>query len=302
MGANQRELPATLIVSAPLQGLEKCRFRHVDGKSGAIFKSHLVVRACHLRIEPCHLDLQGGYRLPASRQDLHTDPGQLLVPRRKLLYLAELQEMVTSSEHLPIAAVGSQVCGLDLRGKSIDEVSARLRSATQDGQILPSERNGTSPRTALSVHHPSPVFRLSDAAAQLPHDVATHHGAVDRRRSSAPKRQVYRLGTSKRASNQQQSECLEEVGFPLGVRPAQDVETAIRMEGKGTIITKISDRHPLDAHPMFAPMRTSNSHRHNNTERTFLLEAFDDSGAQSVLQFEHNLLAVLRAERIQHVS
>src|SRR5215470_9991074 len=120
--------------------------------------------------------------------------------------------------------------GLDLRGKPIDEVPARLRSATQDGQVLPSKRNGTRPRAALSVHHPPPVFRLGDAAAQLSPDVATHHGAGDHRRSYAPKRQVYRLGTSKRAPNQQQSECLEEVGFPLGIRPAQDVETAIRME------------------------------------------------------------------------
>src|SRR5678816_2143848 len=52
----------------------------------------------------------------------------------------------------------------------------------------------------------------------------------------------------------------------------------------------------------FRSHERSNPHGHDNTQASLVLEAFEHSGAQTVLQFDQNLLAVLRAERVEHVA
>ena len=261
-----------------------------------------MLRARHLRIQGGHLGLQGGYRSAATPKDLHADLRQLLVPRRELVDVTTLQEVVAPSQNLPVPAVSREVGGLYLGRESIDEVAPGLRPSGENDQILPSERNDTGPRARLTRDDPATIFTLRDAPAHLSLDISSRHTSAQGGSRRTPERQIHRLGATKRSSHEQDTHRFQEVGFPLGVGTAQDVETGFRMEGKGAIITKFSDRYPLDEHPMFAPMRTSNSHRHDNTQRTFLLEAFDDSGTQTVLQFEHNLLRRLCAQRIQHVA
>jgi hypothetical protein len=210
--------------------------------------------------------------------------------------------VVARSQNLPIPAMSREMGGLYLGREAIDEVAPGLGSSREDGQILPSKGNGTRPRARLTRDDPPAIFSLADASAHLALDISTRDTSAEGSRGSTPEGQIHRLGATKRSSHEQDTHRFQEVGFPLGVGTTQDVQAGFRMEGKGAIITKFSDSYPLDEHPMFAPMRTSNSHRHDNTQRTFLLEAFDDSGAQTVLQFEHDLLCGLRAQRIQHVA
>ena len=195
-----------------------------------------------------------------------------------------------------------EVGRLYLGREAIDEIAPGLRSSRENGQILPSEGNGAGPRARLTRDDPPTILALRDAPAHLSLDISSRHTSTEGGGRGTPEGQIHRLGATKRSSHEEDAHRFQKVGFPLGVRTTQDVETGFRMEGKGAIIAKFSDSYPLDEHPMFAPMRTSNSHRHDNTQRTFLLEAFDDSGTQTVLQFEHNLLRRLRAQRIQHVA
>src|SRR5262249_47305237 len=101
-----------------------------------------------------------------------------------------------------------------------DEVPSSLRSAAEDSQVLPAKRDGASPGAAFSRHDPSPVFRPGDASTELPHDVSTHDGTTEHGGSRAPRRQGYRLGSSKRATDQEKPQRLQEVGFPLAIGAA----------------------------------------------------------------------------------
>ena len=137
-----------------------------------------------------------------------------------MFQLTDLEEMIPPPQHLAIAAVRGQVSRLDLRSEAIDEVPSSLRSAAEDSQILPAKWNGAGPGAGLSRHDPSPVFGQGDASTELSHSVPTHHGTTEHGCSRAPRRQVYRLGSSNRTTNQEQPQRLQEVGFPLGIGAA----------------------------------------------------------------------------------
>src|SRR5215470_6078466 len=121
-----------------------------------------------------------------------------------MFQLTDLEEMIPPPQHLAVAAVRGQVSRLDLGSEAIEEVPSSLRPAAEDSQILPAKRDSAGPGAGLSRHDPSPVFGEDDASTELPHDVPTHYGTTEHSCCGAPRRQVYRLGSSKRTTNQEQ--------------------------------------------------------------------------------------------------
>ena len=215
---------------------------------------------------------------------------------------ASLQQMIPARQDPAIPRMGGEMRRLELARKAVEEIPTRLGTAVEDPEILPAERNGASPGAPLARHDPPTVLATTQFAAEASRHLASRELARQRGGGRVPAREISRLGTAKRASNEKDAKSFEEVGFALGVRTAQNIERRFRAEREGAIITEIFKRNPLDEHPLSAPMRMSNSHRHDNTQRPLLLEAFDHSGAQTVLQFHHDLLGGLRAQRVEHIA
>src|SRR4029450_106826 len=63
-----------------------------------------------------------------------------------------------------------------------------------------------------------------------------------------------------------------------------------------------SDSSTLSLSNDFRSHERLNPHGHDNTQGSVLFEAFEHSGTQTVLHLDQNLLAALRAERIEHVA
>src|SRR4029077_19262701 len=94
-------------------------------------------------------------------------------------------------------------------------------------------------------------------------------------------------------------------GLTLSVPSSEEIQPARRAIREGAIVTKIDELNAPYQHPLRLPFceRKSflNSHRHYNTAVPFLRGASDDSGAQSVLEFEHDLLVLDGPDRVQQI-
>src|SRR5216683_4614407 len=147
--------------------------------------------------------------------------------------------MVAARHDLAIPGEPTQVRRIELARKAVDEVTAGLRPPIQDGQVLPAKPDRASPGTSFTTDAPASVFPQDDRAADGAHrltaaDLPTHEGA-----GRAPAEHVRRLGPAERATDQEDTEPLEQVGFALCVRAREDVQVGRRRERKGSIVAKI---------------------------------------------------------------
>jgi hypothetical protein len=164
MRADQRQAPAQLLT---LPVLER---RQERGRLGRLAERrsvpdfHLGPRAREGRVHARELRLQSRHRLPAAPEQLHPDRRKLLVPRLELRHVsgivsALLEEPVAAREDLAEPQQRRDVIRIEPSGEPVDEIAARHRSAVDDLEILPAERDNTRPlRRRLARALPGPVF------------------------------------------------------------------------------------------------------------------------------------------------
>src|SRR5262249_34146445 len=73
-----------------------------------------------------------------------------------------LEQMVSASHDLAVSAPHGQMRGKELSGKSVDEITPRLRRPMEDRRIVPPERNHARPRATFAGHGPGAIVASLD--------------------------------------------------------------------------------------------------------------------------------------------
>ncbi len=162
--------------------------------------------------------------------------------------------MIAARQHLPIPPMRRCIRRIELRDESVEKVSARLRGPIDDTQIGPAERYGASPLTSLAAQRPDTVLARRQHSANHARRVVAADLTADGGALHTPPRHFDRLGAAERSSNSKDSETLEEIRLPLGIRSCQDVEARRRGEQEALVAAKIDKFYRFNVHPISAPM------------------------------------------------
>ena len=143
----------------------------------------------------------------------------------------------------------SEMRRIDLAGETVQEVAPSLRTAVDDGEILPPNGMTRAHATPFARDTQAPSSRAEHPSQDARGGLGASNSARDERAIRAPAHHVGRPAASKRPADEQQTERLEEVRLALAVSAGEDVEVSGPANRRARDNYENRQLYPFDLHP-----------------------------------------------------